>query len=53
MYRVHRVRSFAVAALAWSASLVVYAQPPSKWPPDSLVNVQVIPKNTSQFRCGA
>ena len=47
MYRVHRVRSFAAAALALVGVVGrVYAQPPGKWPPDSLVNVQVIPKNT-------
>jgi len=41
------MRSVAVVALALlSVAGRAYAQPPGKWPPDSLVNVQVIPKTT-------
>ena len=43
----HRVQAFAIAALALlGVAGRVHAQPPGKWPPDSLVNVQVIPKTT-------
>ena len=33
-------------ALALSISTVALAQAPGKWPPDSLINTKVIPKNT-------
>ena len=39
-----RTLTTVAAIFAWPASLA--PQPPGKWPPDSLVNVRVIPKNT-------
>ena len=43
----HRLVIALVAAMQFSR---VEAQPPGKWPPDSLVNVQVIPKTTQPIQ---
>ena len=40
------MRALIIALLAATAFDSARAQPPGKWPPDSLVNVQVIPKTT-------
>lgn len=40
------VRALVIALVSAAGSGRVEAQPPGKWPPDSLVNVQVIPKTT-------
>ena len=40
------VRALVIALVTAAGSSRAEAQPPGKWPPDSLVNVQVIPKTT-------
>ena len=40
------MRTLAAALFLLLPLLTVRAQPPGKWPPDSLVNVQVFAKNT-------
>ena len=40
------MRALIIALVAASCFDSAEAQPPGKWPPDSLVNVQVIPKKT-------
>ncbi len=47
------MRAVMIALMAVAGFDSAKAQPPGKWPPDSLVNVQVIPKTTQPVQGGA
>ena len=47
------MRALIIALVAAAAFDSATAQAPGKWPPDSLVNVQVIPKTTQPVQVWA